>query len=278
MDRRLCFDKLATHHKRSGSSQIDRHDLSKALQSKRLSIRKFFTEGLRTNEINSTRLKPKQGSMRTRLAYLLACSSAFVALAGCAVQPETPSATPATSALPKGVIDASAGKFHQFSGKLDRSASVPIHAMRVITKAHRLQPSKEWSPTIIFCVKNTGSGAAYCLNTYSAGDGTRFVAELLSRESASAELVNSRLPFYLPALESNYLDLVLLRDRLVIIVNDRESLDHPLPAPLDEYWYSCSSIVCSVDIQYPSSPTQVDRQPRQSPAASLEHRPRIKQT
>ena len=197
--------------------------------------------------------------MRTQLAHLLAFVSAVALMAGCAVQPKAPVTATAKSALPDGVIDASPGKFLQFSGKLDRSAPGRVHAMRVVTKAHQLQPSKDWSPTIIFCVKNTGSGAAYCINTYSAGDGTRFVAELFSKESASAELVNSRLPFYLPALESNYLDLVLLRDRLVIIVNDRESLDHPLPAPLDEYWYSCSSIVCSVDIQYPYNPTQVDR-------------------
>jgi hypothetical protein len=37
----------------------------------------------------------------------------------------------------------------------------------------------------------------------------------------------------------------------LVVIDEEEFFDHPLPGWLDEYWFSCSSIICSVELTSP---------------------------
>lgn len=182
------------------------------------------------------------GLMLVSATWMLSC---------CGTAPEVPRG-PAQQHKPSShVVDAPAGEHEEFSGKLDASPRHDATGMRVVIKMVRLQPSEKWAPTIMFCLGEKHLGSSHCLNTYATRDGTRLVAKLLDKQSEAADVETTRLPFDLVATDDHYLDIVLARDRLVMIIDDEKFFDRPLAEPVDEYWFSCSSVVCSVEVLYP---------------------------
>lgn len=151
----------------------------------------------------------------------------------------------------KKLIDAGGGTYERFVEKIpERMSDSPV-VMRVIFAAHRLQPKDKWNPTMNFCVAAKRIDSTHCLQAYATKDGTRFIANTHWKASESAELIATDLPFDLAPLEDYYLDIVLSKGRLVMKIQDRQIMDVPTQAAPDEYWSSCLSVVCSVDILYP---------------------------
>ncbi|GAB3413267.1 hypothetical protein NX774_11090 [Massilia agilis] len=175
-------------------------------------------------------------------------------LTGCTVAPTAGiSSVPQATASPS-LVDAPPGDYRKFSSKIDASLTGRLKTMRVVTKAVRLQPSKEWAPTIIFCLKNNKNGGEYCLNTYAVKDGTRIVAKFVNKEAEFNDVITTRLPFDLAPADYHYLDLMFSEDKLIMIIDDEKVVDHPVHGLMDEYWFGCSSIICSVQVIYPFSP------------------------
>lgn len=188
-----------------------------------------------------------------RPGFLSGCVLVAFIVTGCATPPVAPPSTSSAAVTSPWLVDAPPGDYRKISEKIDASLAGTMKTMRVVMKAHKLQPSEEWSPTIIFCMKNSRGDSEYCLNTYATKDGTRFVAKLLEKPAENVDVVTTPLPFDLAPSDDHYLDIVFTDDRLVMIIDDRTFFDHAVNGPMDEYWFSCSSIVCSVKVTYPFS-------------------------
>lgn len=189
--------------------------------------------------------------MTFRSILILVLTAMMTVLGGCAA-PRGADASSVQQLTPtRKLIDAAGGEYEKFSEKLPGVVSNSPQVMRVIFAAHGLQPKDKWNPTMNFCVDTKRIGATHCLQAYATKDGTRLIGKTYWKASEGAELVAADLPFDLEALGEYSLDIIFFKDRLVMKIQDRQIMDHPTQAVPDEYWYSCSSVVCSVEVLYP---------------------------
>lgn len=191
--------------------------------------------------------------MMSRRVSMTALALALVVLGGCAAPKGTASSAVQQISPTMKLIDAAGGEYEEFTQKLDLAAHGFPQVVRVITTVLRQQPTDKWNPTVNVCANHKRSGASHCLHTHATRDGSRLIAQAIWKPAEGVPHVTTQLPFDLWPSGEHYLDIVLWSDRLVMIIDDREIMDHPTQVVPDEIWYSCSSVVCSVDVVHPYS-------------------------
>ena len=147
--------------------------------------------------------------------------------------------------------DAKPGQFEKFSYPLQSGKDLPSRALRAVITAEKLRSSPEWRSTIVFCAETKATGAATCLSIAATADGKSFVPTVVEQAAKLAQVVNTPVPGNLSATGSHHLDMVFYGDTLRMLLNDKVILTRQLRSAPDQFWFSCSSVTCAVDVYHP---------------------------
>jgi hypothetical protein len=147
--------------------------------------------------------------------------------------------------------DAKPGQFEKFTYPLQAGTELPSRALRAVISAEKLRNTAEWRSTIVFCVDTKRSGAATCLSIAASADGKTFAGTVVQQAATAAPVDNQPLAFALAADVSHTLDFVFHGATMQMMVDSKPVLSTALKSVPDEYWFSCSSVVCAVDVYHP---------------------------
>lgn len=147
--------------------------------------------------------------------------------------------------------DAKPGQFEKFTYPLKSGKDLPSRALRAVITAEKLRSSPEWRSTIVFCAETKASGASTCLSIAATADGTAFAPTVVEQAEKLAQVFNTPVPFTISATGSHKLDMVFHDGSFNMMVDDKVILTRKLRSAPDQFWFSCSSVVCAVDVYHP---------------------------
>jgi hypothetical protein len=173
-------------------------------------------------------------------------------LSACSTAPTTQIAMKGNEvAMVKKRHDAKAGQFEKFTFPLQSGKDLPSKALRAVITAEKLRSSAEWRSTIVFCAETKASGASSCLSIVATADGKSFTPTVVEQAASQAPVANTPVPFNISATGSHNLDMVFYGDTLRMLLDDKVILTRQLRSAPDQFWFSCSSVTCAVDVYHP---------------------------
>lgn len=147
--------------------------------------------------------------------------------------------------------DAKPGQFEKFTYPLQAGKDLPSRALRAVITAEKLRSSPEWRSTIVFCAETKASGASTCLSIAATADGKSFAPTVVEQAAKLAQVFNTPVPFNMSATGSHHLDMVFYGNTIRMMLDDKVILTRQLRSAPDQFWFSCSSVTCAVDVYHP---------------------------
>ncbi len=173
---------------------------------------------------------------------LFACVG-LVSLWGCAHQVQVAQAVadPAYNTTVR--IDAGPGKIQRFSAEL-----VQDERLHALFRMEKMQPSDKWGPRMMFCVHDRSEQVYSCVRFARYDGADHLIVELVDKESAAAEAKSVRTELLLPDFDPIDIQAGLEENTTVFWINGVKVMQRQMETVPTHYSYSCSSIICRVQL------------------------------
>jgi hypothetical protein len=150
-------------------------------------------------------------------------------------------------------IDADPGHYDTRRASLTSSPGRPPEPLRVDFVFQKLQPSERFASTLVLCAYAGQDAPISCVVFYKMDGFRNLAVDVQSKSSADAKLETKRRSLGLPVDKKHRVD-VSFEDHLVRFAVDGKPVSEThMDINPDSYSYTCSSVVCALDIYHPAT-------------------------
>lgn len=177
------------------------------------------------------------------------CSTCAIFLIACSSSPAVIKQEGRPDAMIR--IDARPGEVQLLKGSLDAEPGKVPGSIRFEFELQKLQPSERWRPTLNICVYAGNEDQVICLQVLKTSGLSQLIPQVLIKEDGTKGATKKETGFLLEAMSTHTLDVSFSDSLVSFRIDGRLVHEQNISIVPSDYYFSCSSVVCSINIYQP---------------------------